>query len=249
MKEILLEKDMYNPIRDYFIDKGFEVRAEVNHCDVCAMKEDQLVVIELKRNLSVELLVQATKRQKTADLVYIAIPRPKKLKVSSKWMDICNLIRRLELGLILVTVKKSRSLVEVAVHPEPFDRAKSIGANKRNRSKLIAEFKGRRMDLNTGGSTGQKLMTAYRENSLYIACCLHMFGPSSAANLKKYGVDSKKAYSILYANHYGWFYKVDKGIYELTSSGKESLEHYGKMVDILKASIEAAVSINLENKN
>lgn len=241
MKQTLLEKDMYDPIRNYFIDKGFEVRGEVKHCDVCAMKDDQLVVIELKRNLSVELLVQAAKRQKTADLAYVAIPKPKRLTSSSKWFDICHLLRRLELGLILVTVKKNKSLVEIAVHPEPFDRAKSVQANKRNRKKLIEEFKGRCADLNTGGSTGEKLMTAYRENALYIACCLEMFGPSSAAKLKKYGTDSKKTYSILYDNHYGWFRKINKGIYSLTDAGKEGLKQYEKMTEMLKASIEAAV--------
>lgn len=244
MKQVLLEKDIYDPIRDFFIDKGFEVRGEVNHCDVCALKDDQLIVIELKKNLSVELLVQATKRQKLADLVYIAIPKPKRLKGSSKWFDLCHLLRRLELGLIFVTVKKGKSLVEIAVHPEPFDRLKSIQANKRERQKLIEEFKGRCADFNSGGSTREKLMTAYRENALYIACCLNMFGPSSAAKLKKYGCDDKKTYSILYSNHYGWFRKIDKGIYELTDIGRESLKQFEKMVEILKADIEAAVSKN-----
>jgi hypothetical protein len=242
MKQTLMEKDMYEPIRDFFIDKGFVVRGEVNHCDVCALKDDQLVVIELKKNLSVELLVQATKRQKLADLVYVAIPKPKRLKGSSKWFDTCHLLRRLELGLILVTVKKGKSLVEVAVHPEPFDRAKSVQANKRERKRLLEEFKGRCADFNSGGSTRQKLMTSYRENALYIACCLDMFGPASAAKLRKYGSDDKKTYSILYSNHYGWFHKIDKGVYELTDIGRQGLIQYEKMTEILKASIEAAAS-------
>jgi hypothetical protein len=247
MNQVLLERDLYVPIKDFFIDKGFDVRGEVNHCDVCAMKEEQLVVIELKKNLSVELLVQAVKRQKTADFVYVAIPKPKRLKGSSKWLDTCHLLRRLELGLILVTLKKGKSLVEIAVHPESFDRSKSIQANKRARKKLIEEFKGRCADLNTGGSTGEKLMTAYRENALYIACCLDMFGPSSAAKLKKYGTDDKKTYSILYSNHYGWFRKIGKGIYELTDIGRKSLEQYEKMTEILKGSIEAAVSTEVDS--
>jgi hypothetical protein len=248
MKKALLEKDMYDPIRDFFIDQGFEVRAEVNHCDVCAVKEEQLVIIELKRNLSVDLLVQATRRQKTTDLVYIAVPKPKRLTTSSKWHDTCHLLRRLELGLILVTVKKNMSLVEVAIHPEPFDRLKSLQANKRSRSKLIEEFKGRCADLNTGGSTGKKLMTAYREKALFIACCLDMFGPSSASKLKKFGVEGKKAYSILYSNHYGWFCKIDKGTYELTDAGKDSLKLYEQMASILRSNIEVAVSIETQEK-
>jgi hypothetical protein len=246
MKEVLLEKDIYEPIRDFFITEGFEVRGEVNHCDICAMKDEQLIVIELKKNLSVELLAQATRRQKMADLVYIAVPKPKRLLGSSKWKDIHHLLRRLELGLIFVTVKKTKSLVEVIIHPEPFDRLKSIQSNKRNRKKVIEEFKARSADLNVGGSRGKKLMTAYRENALYIACCLDMFGSSSASALKKYGMDGKKAYSILYQNHYGWFCKEDKGIYGLTTSGKESLTVYEKMAELLKTNIEAAATKDSE---
>jgi hypothetical protein len=242
MDETILEKDMYEPIRNFFIDQGFDVRAEVNHCDVCAMKDEELVIIELKRNLSIELLLQAVKRQKTADFVYLAVPKPKKRTTTSKWRDICHLIRRLELGLILVTVRKSKSVIEVAVHPEPFNREKSVQVNKRNRSKLIDEFKGRCADYNTGGVTGKKLMTAYRERALMVACCLDTFGPCSAASLEKYGVDKKKAYTILYKNHYGWFYKIDKGTYELAEAGKEALKLYGNLVEILKCNIEAAAS-------
>jgi Uncharacterized conserved protein len=245
--DIQFEKDLFAPIRDFFIDKGFEVRSEVNHCDICAIKDDQLIIIELKKNLSVDLLVQAVDRQKIADLVYVAIPKPKKRTSFAKWRDICHLLRRLELGLILVSTKNKKAYVEVAVQPEPFDRLKSIQANKRHRSKLIKEFNGRSLDLNTGGSTGKKLVTAYREASLYIACCINMFGPSSAANLKKYGADNKKAYSILYANHYGWFCKVGKGVYDLTDIGRDSLNLYSAMIDILKVNIEAAASKTTED--
>jgi hypothetical protein len=245
MDKKILEKELYSPIRDFFTQQGFEVRGEVNHCDVCAVKDEQLVIIELKRNLSVELLVQATQRQKLTDMVYIAVPKPKRLTATSKWKDICHLLRRLELGLILVSFKGKRAFVETVTHPEPFDRAKSMQINKRKKSKLMEEFKGRAKDLNTGGSTGEKLVTAYREDALYIACCMDMLGPLSAKKLRSYGADSKKAYSILYENHYGWFYRVEKGIYELTDKGREDIEKYEQLTELLKEKINqeyAAVS-------
>ncbi|WP_238882702.1 DUF2161 domain-containing phosphodiesterase [Clostridium sp. YIM B02551] len=235
MSDIVLERDMYIPVRDFFISKGYEVRSEVNNCDVCAMKGDELIIIELKKNLSVDLLVQGAKRQKTADLVYIAIPKPKKRTSFSKWRDICHLIKRLELGLILVS---SRKTIEIAIHPEAFDRDKSIRQNKRKRDKLIKEFNGRHLDMNVGGSTGEKLMTSYKEDALYIACCLHMFGPLSAAKLKKLGADAKKTYSIVYNNHYGWFEKIEKGVYSLTDEGVKALTTYKEIIEILKTNIQ-----------
>jgi hypothetical protein len=238
MAEILYEKDLYIPVRDYFISKGFDVRSEVNHCDVCAIKDEQIIVIEMKKNLSVDLLAQGVKRQKIADLVYIAVPKPKKLTATGKWRDICHLLRRLEMGLILVSFKGKTSFVEVAVHPEAFDRSKSIQGNKRKKTKLIEEFKGRAEDLNIGGSTREKLMTAYKESSLYISCCIERFGPLSSASLKKLGTDEKKTYSILYNNHYGWFYRVNKGLYDLTDKGKEALKTYEKLSDVLKDKLD-----------
>jgi hypothetical protein len=238
MGETLYEKDLYIPIRDYFIDKGFDVRSEVNHCDVCAIKDGQVIIIEMKKNLSVELLAQGVKRQKIADLVYIAVPKPKRLKASAKWRDICHLLKRLEMGLMLVSFKGKNSFVEIAVYPEPFDRTKSIQSNKRKKTKLIEEFKGRAEDLNTGGSTREKLMTAYKESSLFVACCINRFGPSSAAALKKCGTDAKKTYSILYDNHYGWFYRVEKGVYDLTDKGKAALKTYDRLSEVLMEKLD-----------
>jgi hypothetical protein len=232
----IYEKDLYLPIREFFISQGFEVRGEVEHCDLCAIKNDEVVVVELKKNLSVELLVQAANRQKIADLVYVAIPKPKKLKMNSKWKDICHLLRRLEIGLILVDFSINK-YVEVIVQPEPFDRVKSIQRNKRKRSKLVEEFKGRHQDLNIGGSRGTQLMTAYRENALYIACCIDSLGPMSAKQIRKYGSDEKKTYSILYQNHYGWFYKVSDGIYDLTDKGKQDILVYKELSDNIKERI------------
>ena len=246
MAEILYEKDLYIPIRDYFTSKGFDVRSEVNHCDVCAIKDEQVIVIEMKKNLSVDLLAQGVKRQKIAELVYIAVPKPKKFTATGKWRDICHLLRRLEMGLILVSFKGKNSFVEVAVHPEPFDRLKSIQGNKRKKTKLIEEFKGRAEDLNIGGSTREKLMTAYKESSLYIAYCIEKLGPLSAATLRKYGTDEKKTYSILYNNHHGWFYRADKGMYDLTDKGREALKTYEKLSEVLKDKLENKIEY-LEN--
>jgi len=237
MSEHFLEEDLYPPIHDFFVAAGYQVRSEVKFCDVSATKDDQLVVIELKKNLSIDLLLQGVKRQKIADLVYLAVPKPKKLVFTAKWKDICNLMRRLEMGLILVSFHGKKASMEIVVHPEPFDLAKSKLLNKRKRSKLIEEFKGRQKDSNTGGSRGKKLVTAYREKSIHIACCLEDRGQLSIKMIKKRGSDPKKTAEILRADYYGWFTKVETGVYELSPAGILALETYAELAEIYRSKI------------
>lgn len=230
-KEKILEEDLSSPICEFLLKQGYTVRSEVNYCDITALKENELVVVELKRNLSVELLAQAVKRQKAADLVYIAVPKPKRMLGNSKWKDICHLIRRLELGLILVSFKGRQAFIEIPIEPIYFDRGKSKTINKKKKENIIKEINGRYVDLNVGGSTGKKLVTAYRESALFIACCLNMLGPLSPKALRELGTDNKKTTSILSENHYGWFEKVHRGMYNLNDEGKKALKQYKDLVD------------------
>jgi hypothetical protein len=233
----LKEEDLYKPISDYLISLGYKVRGENNYCDLTAMKGQELIIVELKKNLSVDLLLQGTKRQKIADIVYIAIPKPKRLIYSKRWKDILHLLRRLELGLILVSFADKEGLVEIPLNPTCFDREKSIRANIKKREKLIKEFNGRSIDLNTGGSRGKKLITSYKEDSLYIACCLNISGPTSPKRLKELGANEKKTPSILQENYYSWFIREDRGIYSLTDKGRESLKEYENLVSIYNEKI------------
>ena len=237
-KNKILEIDLYKPVRDIFVEQGYTVRSEVKDCDITAIKDEELVVVELKRNLSVSLLAQAVRRQKAADLVYIAVPKPKKVFVNSKWQDICHLIRRLELGLILVSFKGEKGFVEIPIHPVPFDREKSKKMNKKKREGIIKEAKARYMDFNVGGSSGKKLLTAYRESAIFIACCLNRLGPLSPKQLRKLGTDPKKTTSILSENHYGWFVKVERGVYSINEIGKEALNLYKELADYFYDNLE-----------
>jgi hypothetical protein len=230
-KDKILEIDLYNPVRDVFIEHGYTVRSEVKDCDITAIKDEELIVVELKKNLSVSLLAQAVRRQKAADLVYIAVPKPKKAFANSKWQDICHLIRRLELGLILVSFKGKKGFVEIPIHPIPFDREKSKKINKKKRDIIIKEAKARFMDFNVGGSSGKKLLTAYRENAIFIACCLIQFGALSPKKLRELGADSKRTTSILSENYYGWFEKIGRGLYSINETGKEALVQYKELAD------------------
>jgi hypothetical protein len=222
-KDFLLEEELYIPVKEYFVSIGYEVKAEVGHCDVFAMKENQVTVVELKKGLTIELLIQAANRQRFADIVYIAIPKPKINFYSKKWKDILHLLRRLQLGLILVSKKDNEHNIKVALEPTTFDIKKSVSASKKKRNALVKEFKSRSLEDNVGGSRGKKLMTAYREQAIKIAEYIMDNGATSAADLAKIGFDHKKAYSIIYKNYYNWFEKLEKGRYILNEKGIEEI--------------------------
>jgi len=224
--EKILEIDLFKPVSDFLVDQGYLVRSEVKDCDIAAVKDEELVIVELKRNLSVDLLAQAAKRQKSADVVYMAVPKPKRLKVNSKWKDIIHLVRRLELGLILVSFKGDKGFVEIAVHPTPYDREASKRGNRKKREGIIKEAKGRYLDANVGGSTRTKLVTAYKESAIFVACCLDKYGQMSPKQVKELLSDETKPAAILSQNYYGWFDRVEKGIYMINDAGKTALKEH-----------------------
>ena len=226
----ILETDLFIPVRDFFINNGYSVKSEVKNCDITAVKGDELLVVELKKNFNATLLIQAVKRQQVANMVYIAVSMPKKGVFTRKWKDICYLVRRLELGLIVVSFLKSGPQVEVILNPKPFDRNQSQRVSKKKRNEIITEINGRHLDLNTGGSTGRKLVTAYKENAIEIGCYLKKYGPLTPKQLEKMGTGTKTG-SILRKNFYGWYDRVSKGLYQISPEGNRSLAEYPELVD------------------
>lgn len=230
-KKKLYEADLYEPVRRLFIRKGYEVNGEVKDCDLTAVKEEELIIVEMKKNLTVELLIQAAKRQRLTDLVYIAIPKPKYKMYSKKWHDMCQLLKRLELGLVTVTFLKSGAKAEIILSPAHFDRKRSMQMGKKKRISLLKEISGRSADYNIGGSNKTKIMTAYKENCIQIACLLEREGPTSPKNLRKMGTGDKTL-SILTQNYYGWFEKVSRGIYTITEKGKEEIKQFPEIIKL-----------------
>ncbi len=224
MKKVL-EKDLYNPINNYLKDQGYEVHSEVKNCDVIGIKGEEVIIIELKKNINIKLLIQATKRQKVTDGVYIAIPKPKGFKWSKHWKDICNLLKRLELGLIIVSFLETTTEIEIVFHPSIY----KVRKDNILRGTIIREINGRSGSYNVGGSVREKIMTAYRENAIHIACCLDRYGELSPRRLMEFGTGSKTQ-SILSKNFYGWFERVSRGVYKLHQEGRIALENYGEAV-------------------
>ena len=237
----ILETDLYQPIHKFLAQLGYEVHGEVKGCDLTASKDDQLIIIELKRSLNLDLLVQAVKRQRLASEVYIAIPKPNYSPYARKWKDLCLLVRRLELGLITVSFKTPSPQVEIILFPAPFNREKSRQASKRKITSLKREIEGRHGNFNLGGSTGKKLMTAYKEQAIHIACCLQKYGPLTPKKIRALGT-GQKTQSILYNNYYGWVERVEHGIYQLSNQGEKELKAFPELIAYYRSLLEETVA-------
>lgn len=225
----LYEIDLYEPVQQLFVKQGYAVYGEVNDCDIVAIKDEEPIIVELKLTVNMELLLQAAKRQRIAEKVYIAIPKPSYSLRSQKWRDLSYLIRRLELGLIFVQIQECHAEAKIINEPTPFNREKSMRQSKKRRNKLIKEVESRSGNYNIGGSSRTKIMTAYRENCIFIAVCLHKYGPLSPKQLREIGTGDKTP-TILRANYYGWFERIQRGVYDLSEKG---LEEYVENQEVL----------------
>ena len=208
----MLETELSAPVKAYLESLGYQVNCEVKDCDIVATRGDDLIIVELKTSVNLTLLVQATKRQSISDSVYVAVPAP--TKRNRQWRGTLTVLKRLEIGLLLVNKGAMGMLVSKQFDPMSYQKKK----NSRSRRAVLTEVADRSGDYNVGGSTKTTLMTAYRENAILIACCLSKLGPSSPKILRGLGTGDKTT-SILSANHYGWFQRIEKGVYELTDQG------------------------------
>ncbi len=210
------ETDLYQPIKSYLEGQGYEVKGEIGAVDVMAIRgSEDPVLIELKLGFSLALVHQGIARQSVTDTVYLAVPHG--LKGMKENTALC---RRLGLG--LVTVRLRDGYVEVLCDPAPY-RPRKV---KQRKTRLLREFSRRVGDPNTGGATRVGIVTSYRQDALKVAAYLAEHGPTKGAIVAK-AVDVPKATTIMSADYYGWFERVETGIYMLTPKGAKGLNTYG----------------------
>ena len=210
-----LESDLYAPVKALLESQGYSVKGEVQGCDVVAVRgKEPPVVVELKRAFGIGLVLQGVNRLAISDTIYLAVGAwPKKMR------DVKKLCRRLGFGLMVVAGER----VDVLLDPGAYKPPK----NKRRVGRLLGEHTRRVGDPNLGGSsTKVPLMTAYRQQALRCAGLLATNGPMKVAMLKE-KADAPKAAAILSADHYGWFERVERGIYGLTPKGRKGLAQHG----------------------
>ncbi|MEM9578687.1 MAG: DUF2161 family putative PD-(D/E)XK-type phosphodiesterase [Pseudomonadota bacterium] len=218
------ETDLYPPIKSFLEEQGYVVKSEIGAADVVALRGGEPpVVIELKLAFSLTLFHQAIARLKVSDDVYIAVEhRPGKRFARSVKQSVA-LARRLGIG--VMTVRLSDGLVQVQCDPGPYAPRKS----KKRQAALLREFARRTGDPNEGGQARAGLVTAYRQDALKLALFLFEAGASRGAVVaRETGV--AQATRMMRDNHYGWFEKIDTGIYGVTQSGAEAVQGSAKML-------------------
>ena len=211
-----LESDLYAPVKALLEGQGYVVKGEVRGCDVVGVRgAEPPVVVELKRAFGLGLVLQGVDRLALTDLVYLAVGAwPKQMK------NVRKLCRRLGLGFIVVAGTKA----DVVLDPAPYKPR----PNNRKAGRMLGEHARRVGDPNLGGQAMRApLMTAYRQEALRCAALLAANGPMKVATLRASG-EVPKAARILQDDVYGWFERVERGVYGLSPKGKLGLASFDR---------------------
>lgn len=220
----MLETELYDPVRRWLEGQGYVVAAEVKHCDVVAYPPsdpESLIVVELKRRMSLDLLIQASRRKEITEAVYVAVPLQGSRARLRNGRDLRALLRRLETGLIVVRFLRDVTRVEVMLHPLPF-RPRTAHARRR---RIIREIDGRYAEFDKAGQpAGTLRLSAWRQRCIAVALMLRDCGPSSPAELVHRGAP-EQTQRILSGNAYGWFERVRHGLYCLSAAGGEAMRN------------------------
>ncbi|GGF97340.1 DUF2161 domain-containing phosphodiesterase [Paenibacillus abyssi] len=225
------EAELYGPVKSFFEQRGYEVKSEIMHCDLVAIKPDgEMLIVEMKKTFNLALLLQGVERLRICDYVVLAVERNRKKSGShnQRFGDLAELCRMVGLGLMTITFFKTKApLIEMLCEPGELPRKLRRPTRQ---SRMIQEFKERSGDYNVGGITGHKLVTAYREKALHCACALQEHGqlaPRQVAQL----TGNKRAAELLRNDYYGWFERVERGVYRLREAGVDALITYADIVN------------------
>jgi hypothetical protein len=155
-----LETTLYLPVKRFLEKLGFEVKGEINGCDVVAVTRGSpplVVITELKLSFNLELVLQGVDRTAACDEVWLAV----RTTIRGRQRDprVRKLCRFLGFGLLGVS---ERGRVEVLVEPTRWRPRR----DPRRRSRLVDEHRRRQGDPVMGGGNRAPIMTAYRQEAL-----------------------------------------------------------------------------------
>ena len=88
------EKDLYEPVKNMLEENGYEVKGEIKNCDIAAVKNGELIVVELKKAFNLKLVYQLLERQSFSKYVYAAIARPNESRRSSSYRSMLKLLKK-----------------------------------------------------------------------------------------------------------------------------------------------------------
>ena len=209
-----MESTLYRPVKRYLEGLGFEAKGEVRGCDVVGLRAADpasiVVICELKLAFNLELVLQGVDRSASCDEIWLAVRASTRGHLQDP--RVRKLCRLLGFGLLGVSANER---VEILVEPGPWRPRR----NSKERSRLVQEHQRRRGDPNLGGMVKSPIMTAYRQQALACAASL-AGGPRRAREVKTTVPDAP---TILLRNVYGWFERVERGVYGLTREGRAAL--------------------------
>jgi hypothetical protein len=210
-----LESTLYLPVKRFLEKLGFEVKGEIRGCDLVALDAGSpaaVVIGELKLTFTLDLVLQAVDRAAACDEIWLAVRASRRGRGRESDPRVKKLCRFLGFGLLAVTAAQK---VDVIVEPVPWRPRRDA----KRRSRIVEEHRRRQGDPAAGGSTRQPIMTAYRQQALACAAALAR-SPARPRDLKASMPDAAK---ILLGNVYGWFVRVERGVYALSEDGKAAL--------------------------
>ncbi|MGH6934529.1 MAG: DUF2161 domain-containing phosphodiesterase [Dongiaceae bacterium] len=217
-----METSLYPPVKKFLEARGYAVKGEVRGCDLVAVSADEppLVIIgEMKQSFTLELLLQGVDRQAAGDEVWLAVRASGAGRRRGRGRErdprVRKACRLLGLGLLAVFAGGE---VEILADPGPYRPR----ANAARRNRLVEEHRRRQGDPMAGGGTRRPIMTAYRQQALTVAAALTA-GPRRPRDLKGQAPDAAK---ILLHNVYGWFERIERGLYGLSAAGRAALARW-----------------------
>jgi len=211
------ETSLYPPVKRFLESRGFDVKGEICGCDLVALRGDEppvVVIGELKLGFNLELVLQGVNRTAAGDEIWLAV-RMAARRGREHDPRVRKLCRFLGFGLLGVA---STGRVEVLVEPGPW-RPRRDG---KRRARLVNEHRRRLGDPVAGGTSKVPLMTAYRQQALACAASLSA-GPRRTSEIRVAIPDAPK---ILLRNVYGWFFRLERGVYGLTPEGTTALARW-----------------------
>lgn len=214
MAATALEASLYPPVKRFLETLGFSVKGEIGGCDLVGVRgADSVVVIgELKLRFNLELVLQGVDRAAACDEVWLAVRAASGRNRREADSRVRKLCRLLGFGLLAVT---AAGTVEVLVPAGPWRPRR----DPRRRSRLVEEHRRRQGDPACGGTHPAPIMTAYRQQALACAAALSD-APGRPRDLKAHIPDAPK---ILLHNVYGWFERMQRGVYALSDQGRAAL--------------------------
>jgi|SRR5215470_5125097 len=216
------ETSLYLPVKRHLERLGFEVKGEVCGCDLVALRDGEppvVVIGELKLAFNLELVLQGVDRTAACDEIWLAV-RMSGRRGRERDPRVRKLCRLLGFGLLGVL---STGRVEVLVEPAPWRPRRDA----KRRSRLVDEHRRRLGDPVAGGMTKLPIMTAYRQQALACAASLSD-GPRRTSELRAIIPDAPR---ILLHNVYGWFFRVERGVYGLTPDGTTALTRWPQALE------------------